>query len=42
MKEDVQMRYDDIIQTEDTDFLYDRWQDYRDELTDFIIQGVEH
>ena len=36
------MRYDDIIQTEDTDFLYDRWQDYRDELTDFIIQSVEH
>lgn len=36
------MKYEEIIQTEDTDCLYDMWRDYRENLTEYIIASVEH
>lgn len=36
------MRYEEIIQTEDTDCLYDMWREYREDLTEYIIASVEH
>ncbi len=36
------MKYEKMIQTEDTDCLYDMWQDYRENLTAYIIASVEH
>lgn len=36
------MRYEEMIQTEGTDCLYDVWHDYREELTAYIIASIEH
>lgn len=35
------MDFDEMIKSEDTDSLYDRWEDYRKELTDYIVSSVE-
>lgn len=36
------MEYEKILQTEDTDGLYDAWCTYRAELTDYIMSSIEH
>lgn len=35
------MDFDEMIKSEDTDSLYDRWKDYRDEFTDYIVSSIE-
>ena len=36
------MNYEEIILTENTDELYDSWTEYRNNVTDYIIESIEH
>lgn len=36
------MHYEEILETEDTDGLYDAWSGYRAELTEYIMNSAEH
>lgn len=36
------MNYEEMIKTECTDERYDAWTDYRNALTEYIIQGIGH
>lgn len=35
------MNYEDMLKTENTDYCFDVWSGYREELTDYIISSVE-
>ena len=36
------MDYYKMIASENTDSMYEKWSEYRNELTDYIIEGIEH
>ena len=36
------MIFEEMIKTECTDERYEAWEKYRDSLTDFILDGIEH
>lgn len=36
------MKYNEMIKTENTDQCYESWTSYREKLTDYIIESVEH
>lgn len=36
------MDYYDLVQSENSDSMYERWTEYRSRLTDYIIEGIEN